>query len=285
MRPKALAIIVPIVTCIAVNYATSVLAQMSNPATTIGVLPNVSARVVIATYQPMRAYLSRELKTGVEIATATDFRSFHERTLRGEYDLVVTAANLGRVAQVDAKWTPIAIYDPAIPALLVTAADNKDTSIEQLRGKALALANPQSLVALRGYQWLQEQGLQSGRDFSVTRAPNDDSLGSLIRSGEAPMAIMSMGEFRQIGESTRKALKIEREFARVPAFWVLANPRLSMEDRHKLKSLLLGFAGTEDGQAFIKLSGFRGIRDLPPAEQETLDSFVGATRAGLASAR
>ena len=69
-----------------------------------------------------------------------------------------------------------------------------------MRGKTLAVANPQSLVVLRGLQWLREQGLQEGRDFKISRAGNDDSLGTLIRSGEAPMAMMSMGEFRQIGE-------------------------------------------------------------------------------------
>lgn len=256
-------------------------ALAQQPVATIGVLPNVSARVILANYQPVRAYFERELKGGVEIVTAPDFRRFHEQTLKGDYTLVVTAANLGRVAQLDGKWEPLAAYEPAIPALLISAAENKDKAVAQLRGKSLALANPQSLVALRGIQWLQEQGLQLGRDYKTTQAPNEDSLGAMIRSGEAPFAIMSGGEFRQIGEPVRNTLQIAQQFAQVPGFWVMVNPRLPTAERQRLKGLLLKFPSTVDGAAFFKLSGFKGIRDLPPEEQVALEPLVAATRAGL----
>lgn len=252
---------------------------------TIGVLPNVSARVIIANYQPMRTWLGRELGQPVDVATAPDFRGFHERTLRGEYDLIVTAANLGRVAQLDGRWEPIAIYDPPIPALLVASADRREDSPAQLRGRVLALANPQSLVALRGFQWLQDQGLVAGRDFQTVQTPNEDSLGALIRSGEAPMAIMSMGEFRQIGEPVRQTLRVVTEFARVPGFWVMVNPKLAPAERQRMRTVLLAFPATEDGKAFFKLAGVQNIRDITAQEQAALDPFVATTRAGLSPPR
>ncbi len=253
----------------------------TEPAFIIGVVPNVSARVILANYQPMRAYFERELKRKVEIATAADMRAFSAATMRGEYQMVVTAANVGRVNQLDAQWDPIAIYEPPIAGLLVTGAANTNTAVEQLKGKTLALANPQSLVALAGLKWLREQGLQAERDFKITRAGNDDSLGTLIRSGEAPMAIMSMGEFRAIGEETRKGLKIVTEFAKVPGFWVIANPALSAAEQKRVKALILQFPGTDDGKKFFSLSGFAHIRDITAADQKPLDEFVEQTRAGL----
>lgn len=248
----------------------------------IGVLPNVSARVIAMHYQPMQDYFQRELEQKVEIATATDFRAFHENTMKGAYHAVVTAANLGRVSQVDGKWSPVAIYEPAIPGLLVTGAGNTEGSPAQLKGKALAVANPQSLVVLRGLQWLGEQGLQAGRDFRLVRAGNEDSLAPLIRSGEAPMAMMSMGEFRSIGESLRKELRIAAEFARVPGFLVLVNPSLPAAARDRVAGLMARFAASEEGKRFFALSGFSSIRALRPGELEPLDAFVAQTRAGLA---
>ncbi len=204
----------------------------------------------------MRAYFDSELKRKVEIATAADFRAFSTATMRGDYQLVVTAANVGRVNQIDGKWTPLAIYEPAIPGLLVAGAANTNASAEQLKGKSLALANPQSLVAPVGLKWLREQGLHADRDFKITRAGNDDSLGTLIRTGEAPLAIMSMGEFRAIGEEMRKQIKIVTEFAKVPGFWVIANPKLSAAEQQRVKALLLQFPKTDDGKKFFSLSGF-----------------------------
>ncbi|MFM9970594.1 MAG: phosphate/phosphite/phosphonate ABC transporter substrate-binding protein [Burkholderiales bacterium] len=269
--------VVVMVSALAANAS----AQTAETLFTVGVIPNVSARVIVNNYQPMRVYLERELKRKVEIATAPDFRAFSAATFRGDYHLVITAANLGRLAQVDGKWEPIAIYEPAIPGMLVAAADNTNAAVSQLRGKSLALANPQSLVALRGLQWLREQGLQDGRDFKIVLAGNDDSLGALIRSGEGPMAMMSMGEFRQIGEETRKSLKIVTEFAKVPGFLVMTNPRLSGSDQKQLKALILGFPKSDEGKQFSSLANVANIRDLSAADLKPLDAFIEQTRAGL----
>jgi phosphonate transport system substrate-binding protein len=247
----------------------------------LGVLPNVSARLIITSYQPMREYLERELKRPVEVVTAPDFRSFSQRTFKGEYQLVVTAPNLGRVAQLDAGWEPLAIYEPRIPALLVGSADNPNDAPEQVRGKAVAMANPQSLVAFVGMQWLRTQGLQPGSDFKVVVTANDDSLGAVIRSGEAPWAIMSMGEFRAKPEPLRNTLRIVTEMAKVPGFLVMANPRMAPAEKQRLKALLLAFPATEDGKRFFGLSGFANIREVADADLKFMDPFNEQTRTGL----
>ena len=257
-------------------------AQSPEPPLVIGVVPNVSARVILANYQPMRAYFEQELKRKVEIATAADLRAFHGATLRGDYDLVVTAANLGRVAQIDGRWLALATYEPQIPALLVANAANPNSSVEQIRGKSLALANPQSLLALRGLQWLRAQGLDDARDFKTVLAGNDDSLGALLRSGEAPLAMMSMGEYRQIGEETRRGLRIVAEFAKLQGFLVLANPKLTPAQAQQLKTLVLQFPKSEDGKKFAALAGVAHIREIGLAELEPLDAFLAATRSALA---
>lgn len=256
-------------------------AQTPAPTFTIGVLPNVSARVILNNYQPMREYFARELKRDVDIATAADFIAYHQASQRGDYPMLITAANLGRVAQLDANLTPIAIYEPAIPGLLVAAAGNANDTLDQLRGKSLALANPQSLVALRGLQWLKQQGLNVGTDFKIVRASNDDSLGTLIRTGEAPLAMMSMGEFRAIGEDTRKNLRVVKEFAKVPGFLVMTHPNLSSADRQQIKSLILQFPKSEEGKKFSALANVANIREVTAADLDPLDAFVAETRAGL----
>lgn len=248
---------------------------------TIGVLPNVSARVLFANYQPMREYFERELGHKVEVATAPDFRAFSERLLKGEFQLVVTAPNLGRVAQLDAGWDLLAVYEPRIPALAVAAAENADQSPAQVRGRALALANPQSLVALVALDWLRNQGLQAGTDFKVVVTANDDSLGAVLRSGEAPIAIMSRGELRAKPPEMQARLRVMHEIAQVPGFFVMANPRLDPAARRRLRSLVLGFPATEEGKRFFGLSGFTNIREASEADLRFLEPFNDITRRAL----
>lgn len=254
----------------------------SNPAPlTVGVLPNISARVLLTQYQPMREYLQQSLGRPVEVLTASDFRAFAQATRDGKYDMIVTAPNLGRVAQVDSRWAPVAQYEPGIPALLVAAANTPDAVIQQLRGKSLALANPQSLVALVGLRWLNGLGLQQGRDFQVVRTPNDDSLGAVILSGEAPFAIMSMGEFRAKPETLRQSLRIVTEIATVPGFVLMVNPSVPSTERQKIMDALLAFPTNDAGRRFFALSGFTNIRRVNDREITSLDAYVDVTRRSL----
>jgi phosphonate transport system substrate-binding protein len=261
--------------------AGTAIAQSPQKPLVMGVLPNVSARALLTMYQPFRDYLQDTLKSPVEIATAADFRSFSSETKSGSYQLVVTAANLGAMHQIDDKWRPVAIYDPQIPGILVSAAGNANNSVDQLRGKLLAVGNPQSLVVLRGLQWLRERGLEEGRDFRLTRSANEDSLGTLIRSGEAPLAMMSMGEFRAISENGRKELRVHTEFARVPGFLVMASPARPSPQLEAISRAVLEFPDTEQGREFFKRSGFSGIRTLKAGELEALAPYVAPTRNAL----
>lgn len=271
----------PWMTAVAGTLSAGRASAQSSGGLTIGVLPNVSARVLFAAYQPMREHFERELGQKVEIATAPDFKTFSERTFKGDYDLVVIAPNLGRVAQLDAGWELLGVYEPRIPALAVTAVENPDNSAAQIRGKALAMANPQSLVALVALDWLRGQGLQAGSDFRTVVTANDDSLGSVLRSGEAPVAIMSRGELRAKPPEMQARLRVMHEIAQVPGFFVMANPRLDAARRRRLKSLILGFPTTDDGKRFLGLAGFTGIRESTEADLRFLDPFNETTRRGL----
>lgn len=248
---------------------------------TLGVLPNISARVLLAQYQPMRDYLQQTLGRPVQVVTATDFRAFAEATRDGKYDMIVTAPNLGRVAQLDSRWNPIAQYEPGIPALLVSLASNRDLAITQLRGKALALANPQSLVALVGLRWLNRQGFQQEKDFQIVRTPNDDSLGTVLVNGEAPFAIMSMGEFKAKPEALRQSLQIVNQIATVPGFMLMTNPAMTSQDRQKLSDALLAYPSTDAGRNFFALSGITNIRRVNDNEIASLDAYVDVTRRSL----
>jgi phosphonate transport system substrate-binding protein len=259
--------------------APAVLAQ-GQGAFQLAVMPNVSARVILTNYRPMREYLAGALGRPVEIVTASDLREFYMRTVSGAYDLIFIAANLGRVAELDAKFELLGGFEPPIPALFVTRKEAPVASFDALRGKALALANPQSLVALTAKATLAANGLRAERDYRAIWARNEDSLGQLLTSGEAPMASMSMGEFRALREDLRQTLEF-REFAKVPNFFALAGKPMAASDSARLRTLLFAFSETELGKEFQSLSGVQRIRAVPPADLAGLEATLDETRAAL----
>lgn len=249
-----------------------------------GVMPNVSARVLLAQYQPFRTFLERELSRPVEIVTAPSLQAFHERTMAGAFGLVVTAANLGRVAQIDGGLRPVAIYEPRIPGLLVCHRGRPVNDIAMLRGRAVAMTNPQSLVALTFTHWLRAQGLEIGRDVTAVHARNEDSLAQLLTGPDTPLAVMSRGEFNAIRADVRDALVVWQEFTRVPGFLVLLGNHIGEAESRRIGNCLAIMPRTEEGQRFFAGTGFQTIRRVTPEDLAELDPVVAETRRLLSNA-
>lgn len=251
----------------------------------IGVLPNISARVLLAQYQPMREYLARETGRAVQISTAPSWQAFHQSTLALDYDLVVTGAHLARLAQLDRGYVPLLSYLPNMKGLLAYAGSRPIQRVNDLGGQTLVLSNPQSLVTFRGLQWLAENGLQRERDYRTINTPTDDSVGNVVLRGDATAAMLSGGEFRAMPEAVRAQLQILTTFAEVPGFLVMASPRLPAADTQAIRQHLLRFATSSDeGRQFFEKSGFTAIREPAPGLMESMDPYVSATRRVLAPA-
>ncbi|HEX4596399.1 MAG TPA: PhnD/SsuA/transferrin family substrate-binding protein, partial [Burkholderiaceae bacterium] len=254
------------------------LAQVSRDepdALVIGVLPNISAEKLMAQYGHMKHYLEGLNTQKITINTSPNFKAFFESTMNGDYDLAVSAPHFARVAQLDRGLIPLVIYEPRINALLITPADRPLASAAELRGKVVAFANPQSLVAMYGRQWLGQQGLQAGKDFEIRGPRTDLGVGRMLLTGEASAAIMSNGEFKALPPEESARLKISQTIARMPNFVILANPRLNRALVARLKTQLKGFlANQDDGAAFASATGITAMSDVDETQLRELDGYV-----------
>lgn len=257
-------------------------ANAAGNALEVGVLPNVSARVLISQYEPMQSYLTQRLDQTVTVSTAPDWREFYQRVKRGEYQVVIAAANVARLMEVDLGYKPILAYDPKIPALLIAAKGANSNPAALLKGKNIAMANPASLVVFEGINWLSKQGLESGRDFQTSVVRRDDSVGSAVIRGESAAGILSMGEFRGHPEALREQLVIVATMAEVASFVVSVGKEMPSEKVNQLRAALLTFSqNSEDGKQFFQRSGFRAISPVNERELTALDAYVEKTRKAL----
>jgi len=245
----------------------------------LGVMPNVSARILITQYQPYRLWLEERLGRPVEVVTAPGLQAFFERAVAGAYDLAVMAANLARVAQVDGGMRAVGIYEPRIQCVMVTLRERPIASIEALRGRQVAMTNPQSLVALRFRHWLRRNaGMEIGRDVTGLHARNEDSLAQLLTRGDTPLAVMSGIEFAAIREEIRSTLLIWRNWEAVPGFLTMSRAAMPEAESERLRALLATFPATEAGREFARLTGFTNLRPPTQGELEELDDLVAETR-------
>ena len=245
----------------------------------IGVMPNVSAAVLNQQYEHMKRYLERVSGEKVSIVVAANFKAFFDNTMNGDYDLSIGAPHFARVAQLDRKMVPLGMYEPRINALLITPLDTKMTSVRDAREKVIAFANPTSLVAMFGQQWLRGQNMEAGKDYEVRGARTDLGVGRMLLTGDAVAAIMSNGEFRALPQEESSRLKIMESFATIPNFVLLAHPRLGRERTAALRGHLRGFfADKEDGAAFGRATNLSAIVEAEEPQMRELDAHTAATR-------
>lgn len=248
----------------------------------VGVLPNIPAATLSAQYASLKNYLERVEHQSVRIVVPANFKAFFDSTMRGEYDLAVAAPHFARVAQTDRDMVPLVMYEPRINALFVTPLDAPLASPRDVRERTVVFANPTSLVAMYGQQWLRQLGLEANQDYAVKAVRTDLGVGRMLLTGEGAAAIMSNGEFRALPADESARLKVAETFARIPNFVVLGHPRLGRERLSSLKTELKDFlADKDDGTAFRQATGITAMVDADESQLRELDAFTVPTRRAM----
>lgn len=257
-----------------------------NEPLTVGVLPNIAAATLLTQYESVKGYFERRHGTKLNIVLPTNFKAFFEALMRGDFDIAVAAPHFARVAQLDAGLVPLAMYEPRIGAQFIVPIDGSIAGPADVKGKSVAFANPTSLVAMYGQQWLRQNKLEPGKDYEVIPARTDIGVGRLLLSGEAAAAVMSNGEFRALPPEESARLRIVDVFARIPNFIVLGHPRLGPARLAQLKTQWLNFiADKDDGGAFARATGLSGIVEVDDATLRELDPYVAPTRRAMGIAK
>jgi phosphonate transport system substrate-binding protein len=245
----------------------------------VGVLPNVSARVLASQYEPFQANLSQKIDRQVIVSTAPDWSSFYRNVKADQYDVVVSAVHVARLMQVDLGLRPLANYQPNIKGLFVTTKANAEKSVQAVKGSLVALANPASLLAFEAERWFDRQGLKMDLDYKVLRVRGDDSVGLTLTRGESVAGILSMGEFNSHPIAIRDQLKIVQIFVEVPSFVVLASQRLSQEMGATFAKQLAEFSeASAEGKQFEERTGFKIKGNVNDKDLQSMDVFLDKTR-------
>jgi phosphonate transport system substrate-binding protein len=241
----------------------------TDPPFRVGVLPTLSAKVLLTNYQPLRVYLERELQRPVELFTAPDFKRFHQDALAGDFDLVVTAPHLARLAQLDGGFQPLATFLLANRAILITAKSKPINKIEELRGRNLAIFDPLALIVLQAQEWLEDQGLVGGRDYQKTVFPSHASVAFAVQQSGSPVGVISPAGLKQLPPDAAAQIQVFAELPQTPALIWVMHPRMGKTDR--IQAALLRFAETPEGAQFYAGNAYKGMRPVTAEELRSLD--------------
>lgn len=252
----------------------------------VGVVPYLSARVLVAGYEPLRLYLERVLGKPVKIYTSTGFKQFFMDSKRGDFDLVISAAHFARILQKEYKFTPLLRYSAGGHGLVMTALNSPIKTLQDLRGQVIAVPDQLSLATIVCMDYLHENGLQSGTDFRLLEVPSFVSAILSVQKGDAMAAISSPSPLAQMHPELRESVRPVLVTNEYISLVFLAHPRLAKTTADLLKNELPKFGSeSHEGKQFLSSTGFGAIVPVTEKEMRSLDRYVAETKRLLDDAR
>jgi hypothetical protein len=106
----------------------------------------------------------------------------------------------------------------------------------------------------------------------------DDSVGLALIRGEARAAILSVGELNQHPVDVKKQIKIVQNFAEVPSFVVLMNPKSMGVSKTDLIKQLNVFSDAPEGKTFESRTNFKVRTQINEKELSNMDVYLDKTR-------
>lgn len=238
-----------------------------------GVFPSLSPRVLVETYQPLTIAVGESIREPVNLETAPDFMAFHQRTLNGDYDLVLTAPHLAWLAWKEGGYRPLLTYVTPVKGIVIVRADSAIQRISDLRGKTLAMPDPLAIVGIRMEQILEKKaGLRKNRDFKVAVTGSHTNAAAYVKEGQADAAVVGIQAFHQLPEEMKRGMRTIAETSPMPGQVFLANGRLSEARAQAVARSIEAFTRSEAGKVFIEKGKFGGVRHLKKNEMKEMEA-------------
>jgi len=252
----------------------------------IGILPTLSTRTILTTYQPLREYVEEKLEQPVTLSTAPDYRTFLERTQRGEYRFVVTAPHYARLAQAEAGYIPMVRLTRELRAIVVVRNNSSIQTLADLRNKQVSTSDDTAMLTILGMQLLHNHGIEPGKTVVIHAFPSLNSAVLAVQNGDSDAAITAQTALNQMPENVRGGLRIIATSPPVPHMIYLANRQVPTDEIERMTRILLEFAADPArSQQFFEHTGFLGYVRPSAAELKNLDPYVTELKRRLATPR
>ena len=245
----------------------------------IGVVPYLSARSLIANYEPMRLFLEHALGKPVKIYTATGFKAFFLNAQRGDFDMVITAANFGRLLQKEHQFTPLLRFSKSASSWLVTAFNSPVKTLQELRGKVIAIPDQLSMAVIVSMTNLRENGMEPDTDFQLLKVASFPSAILSVQKGEAAAAITATAAMTQMPKELSESVRVVLDSGEFPNLIILTHPRIDKNTNRLLTDALLKLSAESNrDREFIANLGFGSLIPVTAKDMNGLDRFLPETK-------
>jgi len=240
----------------------------------LGVFPYVTPVQLAQFHTPLKDYLAQRLNRPVTLVTAPDFMSFIERTREGQYDLILTAPHMGRLAETRDGYQRVAQTGHTVQSIFLTRKDSGIEKIEDLRGKRVMIAQKISIIYQMSEQLLREKGLVPGESVTLVETRTHNNAMHAPLRGEADASVTGTLLWRVLEDEQKKQLRVIGTTQEMPGFMLMAHRRLAATDVAKIRGLLLDFHKVPGSETYFATTGYERFKLIDERVMRAMDPFT-----------
>jgi phosphonate transport system substrate-binding protein len=267
-----------VIAVLLILFSPSLAAAAKGDTLVLGVFPYLSASQMMEQLSPLVKRMEEALEKKITMVSAPDFMSYVERTARGEYDLVLTAPHMGRLAETRDGWQLVVQSGQKTAAVLLVRKDSGIHEVSGLRGKTMAVGNRRSVTYLLAEEALIHQGLTPGKDINIVETATFSNVVQSVflaevDAGATPTLLWDTWQYVN-NEQHDQLREIFRAKPAAPSFLVMVSPEMSQATINRLAASLLSYHETPEGKAFFRKSQFESFLPLDEATMKGIDPYV-----------
>lgn len=246
------------------------------PPLKLGIMPFNSTLALIKTHRPLLQHLETALGRNVIVYTSTDYFTYVNELLDGQFDLAIAGPHFGVMSQ-SRGMTILARYKADLQPVFVVKVGSSIQTLSDLKGKRLGLSSRLSISSIGGVKWLQDQGLTLNQDYQLLERSTHGAAVAAVAVGELDAALTTHTPLNQIPEDVRAKIRVMPLDIHTPHLMTLAHARLGTVDITRTRQALQDFPDTPAGRMFFKETGYEGYCDVTASDLAQLRPFIDLT--------
>ena len=231
---------------------------------TLGVLPYVSATRLEPIYAPISVEMSSALGRRVDFRTTTEDSLFYRKLEQQAYDFALVQPFWYPPAVDRFGYVPLVRFAEPLSAVVMVLADSPISSIDDLIGKTVATPPEITPIAHMIRRELLERGIRPGEDIELKAFRAIDSCIQQVIIKAASACVGPHFAPRMLETKLDIRLRTILETPGIPNFSILAHSRVPLEERRKIKEMLLSW-GNGLSDKHLNLLQRMNTRRLVPA--------------------
>lgn len=241
-----------------------------------GVFPYLPMAKIQELYAPMRADFEVKLAWSVRLSSKSEYAAFVEELRRQTYDI----AFVQPFDYVDAHdkhgYLPLARRGEPLEALIVVRQDSPLKSLNDLKGKSIAMPPPDAAVSHMTSMALQRAGIQPGSSVRFDHVRNHFAclqsalIGSADACGTSDQAMLHFEKQKQI----TSRLRVLHRTAPLPHALFVAHRRVDTRHREILQATILNWPRTEEGRRIIQTGQFIPFAAANDADYDVVRRYL-----------